>query len=66
MFQMIIKLFHKMTSLSQVSVEDANKKKRMVDFAAVAWLKHIGSKMLLSVIGTFIYRSEEVDKWPMT
>jgi hypothetical protein len=36
MFQMIIKLFHKMTSLSQVSIEDANKKKRMVDFAAVA------------------------------
>jgi hypothetical protein len=44
-----------------VSVEDANKKKRMVDFAAVAWLKRICSKMLLSVNGTFIYRNEEVD-----
>jgi hypothetical protein len=53
-------------SLSQVSIEDANKKKRMVDFAAVAWLKRIGSKMLLSVIGMFIYRSDEVDKWPIT
>jgi hypothetical protein len=53
-------------SLSQVSVEDANKKKRMVDFAAVAWLKRIGSKMLLSVIGTYIYRYEEVDERPMT
>jgi hypothetical protein len=49
-----------------VSVEDANKKKRMVDFAAVAWLKRIGSKMLLSVIGTYIYRYEEVDERPMT
>jgi hypothetical protein len=38
----------------------------MVDFAAVAWLKRICSKMSLSVNGTFIYRNEEVDKRTMT
>jgi hypothetical protein len=53
-------------SLSQVSVEDANKKKKLVDSAAIAWMKRSGSEMMLSVIGTFIYRLEEVDKRTMT
>jgi hypothetical protein len=40
-----------------VSIKDANKKKKLETF---------GSKVMLSVIGTFIYRDGGVDKWPMT
>jgi hypothetical protein len=49
-----------------VSVEDANKKKKLMAFAGGAWLKRIGSKVMLSVIGTFIYGAEGVDKQKMT
>jgi hypothetical protein len=49
-------------SLSRASVEDASKKKKLVDFAVDAWLKRIGSKMTLASLASFIYRSEEVDK----
>jgi hypothetical protein len=52
-------------SLSQVSVKDANKEQETGDFRCGAWLKCIGSKVMLSIIGTFIYRDEGVDKWPM-
>jgi hypothetical protein len=33
---------------------------------APSWLKRIGSKVMLDLIGTFIYRDEGVDKQPMT
>jgi hypothetical protein len=47
--------------------EDANKKKKLVDSAAVARrMKRTGSEMMLSVIGKFVSRLEEVDKRPMT
>ncbi len=55
----------KTRSISQVTVEDTNKKKKLVDFAVVPGLKCIGSKMMLSIIGMFFYWIEDVDKWPM-
>jgi hypothetical protein len=45
----------KTRSISQVTVEDTNKKKKLVDFAVVPGLKCIGSKMMLSIIGMFFY-----------
>jgi hypothetical protein len=43
-------------SLSQVSVEDTNKKKKLVDFAVVPGLKRIGLKMVMvSIIGSHVF-----------